>query len=176
MQVLRTEITYNVHTHSHRRQSVYILKTMVLVWGVWSKVSLDHDIEPRCVVWGIRSIVFDPRYWSQVDSVHGIEKGQKLYKEERIISPDVQVNKILRNTSILSIFYVAGLCLGLDLKYLCAPWVQYWIRIMRPKMTYYWMIWYCDRSNYVHLLSSLNIVIWICLKSWGVAKLWSNYL
>lgn len=95
-----------------------------------------------------------------MDSIHGIEKGKKLYKEERIIRPYVEVKKILRNTSIWSIFYVAGLCLGLDLKYLCAPWVQYWIRIMRPEMTYYWMIWYWLRLDLMFCVCFIHYLSW----------------
>jgi len=70
-------------------------------------------------------------------------------------------NKILRNTSIWSIFYVARLCLGLDLKYSCALWVQYWIRVMRPKMTYYLMISYWLR------LDLMFCTYFICYLSWS---------
>ena len=99
--------------------------------------------------------------------VHGIEKGQKLYKEERIIRPDVQVNKILRNTSIWSIFYVAGLCLGLDLKYSCAPWVQYWIRNHETWNDLFLndLILVETRFDILHLFYLLSIMIWVCLKS-----------
>ena len=96
----------------------------ILVQGVWSKVFWSKVIGPSYLVQGIDPMYWvqdiDPRYW-----VQGIEKGLRVYKEEKIIKPRCERSEILRNTSIWSIYYVVGLCLGPDLKYSCAPWVQH---------------------------------------------------
>ena len=80
----------------------------------------------------------------------------------------------LRNTSIWSIFYVARAMLVIWIEFFCAPWIQCWIRIMRPEMSYHWMIWYWLGE------------IWLCtpilffkfhdfgLKYGIVEKLWFN--
>ena len=110
--------------------------------------------------------------------VHGIEKGLKVYKEEKIIRPMCASNEILRNTSIWSIYYVAGLCLGLDLKYSCVPWVQHWIRNHETwnDLLLNDLILVETGSDVFHLFYLLSIMIWVCLKSGIAAKFWVKIL
>ena len=81
----------------------------------------------------------------------------------------------LRNTSIWSIFYVAGALLVIWSKIFFAPWIQCWSGSWDLK----WLIiewsnigW--AKSNYVHLFYSLNFMIWVCLKSRIAMKLCVN--
>ena len=76
---------------------------------------------------------FGLRYW---------ERPKNMWGGEDHKASVCKWKEFLRNTSIWSIFDGIGVMLVIWSEIFCAPRIQCWIRVMRSKMNYHWMIWF----------------------------------